>query len=717
MDPGHDSHGPAPIGLDQTSLSQLERMIDVDFGVNGHGQQVLDKYLQWLHQQVVKDMFVREDSLVCAWICSLTSRGFEHNVIYSSFKDWQDVVDQKDPSSRRRYLMVEEEIRKVLEGKHHAPSQLESRIQNSRSQPIDANDQSKPALDVSPPSSPERWTKTGGRKRPGANDTPVTNNKGTRSSNTLGPNSQPTKDLPSTREGGKLRFTQGPPFLSEDEMSSVKLGAPNQRHMNLRNRTIAIRLSPEPSPKESNGSSKPDSSRTKKKQPVNSGTGAKKSKKAHSKPQAYLCKRCHKAGHIVQDCPTNLDPRYDTPPAPDYLCNFCGKVGVHLGTLCPDNRLPWSLTTKRKDAAAKRLARDSENWQDRRERSPVRLSLPIRQCSDSYRPGSSPRARNEVTDRYRPSYRERSLSSPGDTSPSRGARGRSTTPAPLFRSSPFHEAPPVSANLARDTKRGRKRRARDRDGYRSRNNGHRDGRSRSPKPDGSHTMILRKPGTEGRLSYEDEDLFMQNTQAMPFGIDDAYNDIISGFLPQQDASMVSTDARSLDRELDRPAAVRAQDFLHTLGAQMAEHEDEMEVVYASQMDIMLDEGIDATETSDSTLTVDPDGNQYRLLTSPPYSEPAMRLFPGLTVLIVHPRPGRTTAAEMMEGLDNTASDTIGAVVINHGRRLEGSPSTAGSVEWRQPDGFAIIVVFYSNNRELGMICVLPVPTMTKMDST
>ncbi|KAK8080470.1 hypothetical protein PG997_008288 [Apiospora hydei] len=672
MDPGHDSHGLTPISLDQTSLSQLEHMIDVDFGVNDHGQQVLDMYLQWLHQQVVKDMFVREDSLACAWICSLRSRGFEDNVMYSSFKDWQDVVDQNDPSSRRRYLMVEEEIRNVLEGKHHAPSQLESRIQNSRSQLIDANDQSKPALDVSPPSSPERWTKTGGRKRTGANDTPVTNNKRTRSSNTLGPNSQPTKDLPSMSEGGKLRFIKGPTFLSEDKMSSVKLGAPNQRHMNLRNRTIAIRLSPEPSAEESNGSSKQDSSRTKEKQPVNSGTDAKKTKKAHSKQQAYLCKRCHKAG-----------------------------------------KLPWSLTTKRKDAAAKRLARDSENWQDRRERSPVRLSLPIRQYSDSYRPDSSPRARNEVTDRYRPSYRERSLSSPGDTSPFRGARGRSTTPAPLFRSSPFHETPPLSVNLARDTKRGRKRRARDRDSYRSSNNGYRDGRSRSPKPDGSHTMTLRKPNTEGRLSYEDEDLFMQNIQAMPLGMDDAYNDIISGLLPQQDAPMASTDARSLDRELDRPAAAKAQDFLHTLGAQMAEHEDEMEVVYASQMDIVLDEGIDATETSDSTLTVDPDGNQYRLLTSPPYSEPAMRLFPGLAVLI---------GANSGRGLNSAAAAILtklplGAVMINHGRRFEGSPSTAGRVEWRQPDGFAIIVVFYSNNRELGMICVLPVPTMTKMNST
>ncbi|KAK8051905.1 hypothetical protein PG993_003290 [Apiospora rasikravindrae] len=91
---------------------------------------------------------------------------------------------------------------------------------------------------------------------------------------------------------------------------------------------------------------------------------------------------------------------------------------------------------------------------------------------------------------------------------------------------------------------------------------------------------------------------------------------------------------------------------------MAEHEDGMEVIFASRMDIMLDEVIGVTEAGDSTLTVDPDGNQYRLLTNPPYSGPVMRLFPELAVLVVNPRPRRTTAAEMMEGLDNTASDTI-----------------------------------------------------------
>ncbi|KAK6828112.1 hypothetical protein PG987_011453 [Apiospora arundinis] len=154
-------------------------------------------------------------------------------------------------------------------------------------------------------------------------------------------------------------------------------------------------------------SSKENLSKTKVKQLVGSKSDAKKNNKSRSKEHTYICKRCHTS---VQECPTNLDPSYDTAPDPGYLCNFCGKLGVHLGTLCPHNNEKWSLTTQRKEHVTKSISEHPEIRNTRRERSNIQLRLPIRQHSDSYRPQSSSRDRDEVADRYRPSYRDRSLS-------------------------------------------------------------------------------------------------------------------------------------------------------------------------------------------------------------------------------------------------------------------------------------------------------------------
>lgn len=349
-----------------------------------------------------------------------------------------------------------------------------------------------------------------------------------------------------------------------------------------------------------------------------------------------------------------MDPRYDTRPAPNYRCDFCGKLGVHLGTLCPNNNHHWSLTYRRKEYAARRWAKDSGSRNDRRERSPTQLGLPPRQGSDSYRPASSPRARDEKTDRYRPSYRERSLSFSDDTSPIYGARSsRSDTPAPLVRSPPFREPPSFQVTPVRESRRSRKKRNKDRDSYRPRKN---DRRSRSPKPDGNYT--LRKPDTEGRLSYDDEDQLIQDVHTAPFGVDNIHHSNVPYSSSQEDDPRVSFGTRNLDQEADKPAAVKALDFLHTLSTEMqGDDDDSVEAACASRMDSILSDIVDATETGDSTFTVDPDGLQYRVLTNPPYSESVIRLFPGLAVLIVNPRPRRTTAVDMMclGGLGDTAS--------------------------------------------------------------
>ncbi|KAK8060237.1 hypothetical protein PG996_010167 [Apiospora saccharicola] len=292
MDSDESSEALAPTSLDQLSLVQLEDKIDGHIRVNGHGQQVVDKYMEWLRQQVVKDIFAQENTLVFAWIQSLRNRGFEDSIIYSSFKAWKGIVDQEDPSSRRRYLMVDDEIRQVLESKQHTPPQPDSHIHSSRFHLIDTNNQPNQALEAFPPPGTKYLEKVGGKKRTGANETPVVNNKRVKSYNLPDQKLQSAEEVTLVDERGKLELSTDPTVHPGDRPSSAGSEAPEQRHMRLRNRSIHIILSPEHLQQESNASSGNKSSRTKQKQPVISKLEAKKSKKA----QSYLCKRCHESG-------------------------------------------------------------------------------------------------------------------------------------------------------------------------------------------------------------------------------------------------------------------------------------------------------------------------------------------------------------------------------------------------------------------------------------
>lgn len=64
----------------------------------------------------------------------------------------------------------------------------------------------------------------------------------------------------------------------------------------------------------------------------------------------HINKTSSLTGHHLTDCPTNLDPSYDTKPVGRYRCDICGAVGEHYGTLCPKNIAPWSLNQLRLNA-------------------------------------------------------------------------------------------------------------------------------------------------------------------------------------------------------------------------------------------------------------------------------------------------------------------------------------------------------------------------------
>ncbi|TLD27159.1 hypothetical protein PspLS_05006 [Pyricularia sp. CBS 133598] len=91
----------------------------------------------------------------------------------------------------------------------------------------------------------------------------------------------------------------------------------------------------------------------------------------------YVCKRCNVPGrgsyqsrHWLAQCPTNLDPSFDTVP-PRLRCSLCGAVGKHLLTLCPKNTDPKSINQQRILAG---VSSKDHRRESRRGRHKLRLS-------------------------------------------------------------------------------------------------------------------------------------------------------------------------------------------------------------------------------------------------------------------------------------------------------------------------------------------------------
>ncbi|KAK1762230.1 hypothetical protein QBC33DRAFT_563938 [Phialemonium atrogriseum] len=65
----------------------------------------------------------------------------------------------------------------------------------------------------------------------------------------------------------------------------------------------------------------------------------------------YRCFRCNEKGdHLLKDCPTNLDPSYDTVPPRSYICTVCNATGAHWNLFCPENKGYNSIAQRRKRA-------------------------------------------------------------------------------------------------------------------------------------------------------------------------------------------------------------------------------------------------------------------------------------------------------------------------------------------------------------------------------
>lgn len=602
MDPRFDP-GATPVScLDELSLETLVDRVDrhIDSLTTN---QIFDAYFGWLHQQIVKDSFTRDEYLLQQWITSLKNHGFGQDRILSLFTDWQVWADQQDPSSRRRYLMIKEE--------------LEFSLRNSGSAtPMQRKPQSLGPYGSPTISGPTRTI--GGRpKITGANDEPMGERK--RKRGALPPGSMITE------------ASQAQTGTSGDDGTAAQ---PASGHNSPRIRmytpeTIYL------------GSSSPESYMA----PGNVGgpqttknaqNESKASKPAVSKSLAanpsstYVCKRCNQegefgasqvcfgpdltsAGHKIQHCPTNLDPNFDKAPDPDYRCDFCKRLGDHFATLCPRNKQPWSLNEQR------RLATRAESSKTRTRNKP-RSHLKI----DSHRPGNC----SPLRDNHEGFLRKHKASS---------AKAAAREPSPQG-----HER--------HVSKKAKRRHSKE-----------------SCRPEGSfqtHDENVHKSRrldtlafdfqTDGRLSYENDD-FMIGSSPVPAKVASTPSEPLERAVNRFDGPTIHSDRQADDSRPGtfKQASEEAEDFLRSLHSQFQEAEDTAARI--AEMEVILDEASKRGGKRDHTLVVDGEGQQWRTVTNPPYGKHVVGLFAGRYVPIVNTPIERQTAAGMIEELDIKAS--------------------------------------------------------------
>ncbi|KAI1211041.1 uncharacterized protein F4807DRAFT_459271 [Annulohypoxylon truncatum] len=279
-------------------------------------QQVLQVFMGWLHERIIRD--IQQKSLLSEFIDLLLVPGKLHQMSFiesevdAAFKGWQAKDAAENPANIRRYQMVHLDFLELFE----------QAKRNSSSEPDWSFGPSGFDRERDSSASPDdQITRLvgGGKRKSGSNTVPL---------------------------GDRKRFRSTIPQKTTKAEEEIK-------EENEKGGSTPVKLENCP-------------------QKLPSHT--KSSLLDSSPPPLYVCNRCHKPGHWIQLCPTNLDPKWDRPPPSNYTCEICQKKGHHYATLCPQNKKGQSLTKQR------------QNQEDRPRR---RLKTPKREAKtrgrDNYR--------------------------------------------------------------------------------------------------------------------------------------------------------------------------------------------------------------------------------------------------------------------------------------------------------------------------------------------
>ncbi|KUI54809.1 Protein MPE1 [Cytospora mali] len=283
-------------GIGQQGLKELGNdsfrditLKELDKYVQGHGQDVLNTYLGWLQEQL-NDWDLSDSAVlrpqIDSWCASLRFHGLDDQSIFDAFAVWKIKEIENDASNARRFLVTEEELRSVL-SLEQAIDQSSPEVKQGQSGIITVQDEK--SIDVSSGTENSEVEFLGWKDPSNKHNT--------------------TKTVHNTN-AESMRST-----VANQENQPMHRDAYGDRNAS----TSSIRSKNRPGNRQGKG-------------PL---------------PREYVCNRCRKKGHHVEDCPTNLDPSYDQIPEHGYKCYCCGAQRQHLTTLCPGNRNPQSLTQQR----------------------------------------------------------------------------------------------------------------------------------------------------------------------------------------------------------------------------------------------------------------------------------------------------------------------------------------------------------------------------------
>ncbi|KAI1295820.1 hypothetical protein F5Y03DRAFT_410425 [Xylaria venustula] len=392
-----------------------------------------------------------------------------------------------------------------------------------------------------------------------------------------------------------------------------------------------------------------------------------------SRRARYICKRCNKSGHMIQHCPTNLDPRYDQEPDQDYRCDFCGRHGNHYATLCPKNPHESSLTKQRERAEIELREPRTPSRNSRRDDQNQEISLKNfrkRYRSHSLKRRSQHRYRSRSPERYY--YRRRGA---GGYSPRTGNNDEHWPPfsdesdespykTRVRRSREAHMSISVSENRGKESPSESGN-----DGFPF---GHLKGSHSPSRRIRTHLIVSSRQrhkdldkvtrSDEGRLAYDDESDALGEIKSSPCSI---VTTVTGRTFSIGKDEVTGSEIPSVTLTPENPDKTKdeIEDFLCALAADiMMERTDNhrstgVDVADAERgtgsnlpMDttsIHDDDNSDVVAESELPAIVTTPSPRHRLVQCPPFSPEVVSLFSVKETPIINVRSNRKTASQMM----------------------------------------------------------------------
>ncbi|ETS82368.1 hypothetical protein PFICI_04244 [Pestalotiopsis fici W106-1] len=621
--------------LENVSLEDLGARVDRNIYSTISKQQALDTYLGWLREQLSRDMFVQEVDIIKDWTTSLLNRSFNKEDILTSFKQWQNQEALVDRSTLRRFLMVERELSDFLENPTRGNSTKREQSPPTEKENIEPRSRT-------------------AKRQTGANETPVGERRPLGTSSTH-------REVSKKQSSGPVHLTMRPshknhtlPSISSTPRTAGHSSVADKEggHSDRNNLDSSTEKTPR-------GRHSDDDMPVWASYPKDYKTAVKNGSLDNTHPhKGYVCNRCGQGGHWVHLCPTNLDPSYDSAPAPDYACKLCGEKGLHFWCLCPSNKDKSSITQQRKRAgipASIELVREK-----RRSPEVLRISARARDTSRSRRretEGHDQRYRADQRS-YSPRRRDdRSLAgerirrSPGQE------RSRLSPRRERAVHSPYRERSWRSRSRERDEDVDRKSRTRQHDGRVTTNHSRtKDSstRSRSRQSQSSRRRSERRrhhvdtyPRDHGRLRYESDDgndtyadsrekpghRVASNTPRTP-----SPSIRLGSVTPCPGEAMVDADTPSTQDAQTSEAVAEANLFLCSLDNQILE--DHVERACKQEMTSIMEV---VCGDEDPFLYQDNHGVLCKRVTNPPYDDQVVQLFALRSNPIIRPQTKRAPA--------------------------------------------------------------------------